>query len=376
MKNLRLLSFITTLFLMSSMGNTYAQLQSGYHYKIKNAYRLIPIGEEKLGKTRELVIKYQTNDTIKTSTNIDLLEAEYRIPKLLEGNELISIDKIKELDLEPYLLVKYNKIAKTDKSAIIKEINKEYSRWLFPRNLKANLKPSEEKGKENILIVDFWGFKGYNPQNKNDYQKDTNSVYITPSLPIDKSSILYLEINKREKLGDIENYISIPYATWQFGVTTIPIKFRRGGTAIAKEEPLIDAPEDWQPAEQERTISNSTTAAINAGLFFGRKWGRTRFYDGKSRNHNSIGFEIAGFFGPTVVELNDTNSTQFVVQKSSELALSYGLGAMISYRDINLGGYFGKDSIVGSSSKYWYFNNKTWFGIGLGFGIKIFGGKS
>ncbi|SFT51433.1 hypothetical protein SAMN04489724_1092 [Algoriphagus locisalis] len=49
---------------------------------------------------------------------------------------------------------------------------------------------------------------------------------------------------------------------------------------------------------------------------------------------------------------------------------------MASYREINLGFFMGRDAIIGPASENWYFNNKTWIGLGLGFGIKIFGGKS
>ncbi|SFT51449.1 hypothetical protein SAMN04489724_1093 [Algoriphagus locisalis] len=327
MKKSKKILWILLLALLPSL--THAQLESGFHYKIKNNYQILPWTSD-----HPLHLKYKKSIGFQDITlEIPLLEADYHLPKLLEGGELVSIQKVMSTSSsDTVILLKYRKEKYVTEQVAIKEYSrKQYSKWLWPSKLKANITPSEEKGEENILIVDFWGFEQKKKTEGAFQSTDTTSldstqgvVYIDPSFPINKNSYFFLEINRRKTLGDVKKYRSFPYATWEWGVTTIPLKFRNGGEFTAVQERPVDAPNDWQPETVERIVENETSVGINAGLYFGRKWGRNRFYDDKSRNHKSFSFEVAGFFGPTAVGITKNNSTEYQIIESTQLAASYG----------------------------------------------------
>lgn len=156
-------------------------------------------------------------------------------------------------------------------------------------------------------------------------------------------------------MGVPTNYISLSYATWEVGATTIPFKYRFGN--------------------KKDTIPNDASTSVNAGIYIGRKWGATRYYEDKNRTTNSWAFTFGGFISPTVIALSPDNTKKKVSAKSNEFGISYGIALLTSYRDINFGILTGLETPLSGDSKYWVYANKPWIGFGIGYKLGIFGGK-
>jgi hypothetical protein len=235
--------------------------------------------------------------------------------------------------------------------------------WRKSQKVNAGLVPSSIKGKENLLVINFWS------NEDPDFDLEDPSL-IDSKFELNSSSFFFIELEKRKTLGSPNLYQSIPYRTWEVGVTTIPFKIRNGGTIKVTE----NANGELLPDPQNKVISDQILAGVNAGIYFGRKWGNTRFYSDPKENHNSWSITTAAFLGPTVIEINNENSTVAEVTKSSNLGWSFGGAGILSYRGINLGAYLGWDFLGDPSlGKTWYFNGKPWIGFGIGYKIKMLG---
>lgn len=209
------------------------------------------------------------------------------------------------------------------------------------RVLKANLLQDEKK---NIIKVDFWGVGNYS--NVDFY-----------GLVVDSSHYFYFELPVKRRAGDVTKYISIPYATWEFGVTTIPFKYRFGNRST----------------DSLTAIPNETTVDVNAGIYVGRKWGRTRFFSDKSRTSNSLSYTFGMFASPMVIVLGPKTSHQKVSRESNELGIGTGLALMVAYRDINVGILGGFDIPVTGESSKWIYSTQPWIGFGIGYKLALLG---
>ena len=292
MKQLKIL-MATIFFVALSSSDSFSQLQSGFHYRIKenSNYKI-----------------FYTSDSAKSKSEV-------------------HIDK----------------------------------RFREDQTVKAGLIPSELKGKENLLVINFWPIK--DPL----YDEQDPSL-IDSKFELNSSSFFFIETTKRNNLGTPNYYRSIPYRTWETGVTTIPLKIRMGGDVN------IQSKYDGSDTTFTRTIQNETLASINAGMYFGHKWGRTKFYSKKENNHNTGAFTLAGFFGPTAISINDKNTTVSGTPESTQLGLSFGAVGIFSYRGINLGVFYGYDFLANQAlADIWYYNGKPWIGFGIGYKIKMLG---
>jgi len=215
----------------------------------------------------------------------------------------------------------------------------ERTKKIYGNPLKANIKQDKEK-----LSIEFWGLvKAKDPADG--YNEYVNSQ--------DKIDQFYLKIDQRKILSDVTRYLSIPWNAWEVGVTTVPFKYHYGS--------------------KDAGIPNDASVNINAGVYFGKKWGRTRFYISKDPT-NSFAVTFAGFISPTVIAISGDNTSPKATVKSNEIGLSPGLALLVSKQDFNIGILGGWDLGLSDASKAWYYNNKFWIGFGIGYKLAILNG--
>lgn len=215
---------------------------------------------------------------------------------------------------------------------------------IAPENtfLKANIIPDPKiPGK---LKIDFWGFSKDNHTGEDEYVNSS-----------DNADSFYTEVATRTTLT-VSSFKSIPYSTWELGVTTIPFKLR----FKHQINDTLQAP-------------NDVSTAINGGLYIGRKWGRTRFYSDNTPV-STISVTAAGFIGPTLIAVAPENTFPKAKVKSNELGISTGLGVQLSKADINIGVFGGCDFKTSSAGKDWYYSNRFWVGFGIGYKLAILNG--
>jgi len=140
--------------------------------------------------------------------------------------------------------------------------------------LKANVKQVSD-----TLKLDFWRIIPDTDDCKTQPDK------VNSSHPLGKRYFYHL-IVKRDFVSDPTDFVSLQYATWETGLTTIPFKYRFG-------------------KKGDENIANDASTSVNAGIYVGKKWGRTRFYQDKDRSTNSVSFTAAIFVSPTVIALSD-----------------------------------------------------------------------
>ena len=212
------------------------------------------------------------------------------------------------------------------------------------KKLKANITQDNA-----TLKLDFWAIKPITDK------YNGSATIINSSDVLGSSSYYYLSIDKRMSMSKPTSYISLSYATWEVGATVIPFKYRFGS--------------------KKDTIPNDGSTNINAGIYVGRKWGATRYYEDKNRMTNSWAFTLGGFISPTVIALSPDNTKKEVTTKSNEFGLSYGLAFLTSYRDINFGVLTGIETPLSGDARHWIYANRPWLGFGIGYKLGIFGGK-
>lgn len=271
----------------ASVTRASAQLQSGFHYKIKNGYR--------------------ANDN--------------KAPGIY-----------------------YGKVIKGDTTR-----RSPKQRMLDTDVLNANVK---QKG--DTLLLDFWNFAA-----NLDAPASPRHKYVSPNDSVGKHGkvtyLYFMQITPRDIISQPVTYISLPYATTEVGVATVPFKFRRGNTS--------------------KIVSNQLLSDISLGPYIGRKWGRTRFYADKERNHNSAALTLAFMASPTIISIDSTNTRGEVKTKSDEMGITTAIAAMYAYRDVNIGLYLGTDNPVTGKSGRWAYASKPWIGFGIGYKVKILGAK-
>ncbi len=213
------------------------------------------------------------------------------------------------------------------------------AKFIKGKPLKAALK-ADSMG---IVKIDFWGFKEGNCPAQESSQVNCS----------DDAGKYFFQIKKRNTLKEIVEYESIPYAVLEVGAVTIPFKYWKG--------------RDGNP--------NNTSTDFNAGVYLGRKWGRQRFYYDKDKNHKSVALTLAIFSGPSKIDITKDNITDTLKFKkaSSQLNLSVGTGAMLSYRSFNIGVFSGYDIPLTTEARNWQYANKRWIGFGVGYSINLLG---
>lgn len=201
------------------------------------------------------------------------------------------------------------------------------------------------------LLVNFWPITG-------DTELAIQPTYVNSTDvlgTVKTGGYYYIQIPVRTKMSDHDLFFSIPYSTWEAGLLTVPFKYRFG--------------------HRSATVANQLSSGINAGVYVGRKWGRTRFFADTGRKSNSWAFMLAGVFTPTVIAIDSTNTDKQVKITSSELGMSLGGAALLSFKDLNVGVVGGWDLPVTGESDKWIYANKFWLGFGIGYTLGGFGPK-
>lgn len=219
-------------------------------------------------------------------------------------------------------------------------IKKSFNR-IFKNNLKANIFQTED----GILKVDIWGITG------NDSASGLDQ-YVNSQDDLSEEYYYFIHLPKRNRMNNAVSYLSLKYATWEYGLTTVPYKYFSGN--------------------QNDSIPNLAIKDFNAGLYIGRKWGRTRFYYDKNMKHHSMSYMTTTFLSPTLISLTPETTNIKNYRSGTELGLTFGFGLMASYRDINLGLLGGWDIPMSPAGRNWNYYKEFWIGMGLGYKLNIF----
>lgn len=133
---------------------------------------------------------------------------------------------------------------------------------------------------------------------------------------------------------------------------------------------IFTTPFKVRPA-QENVKQSATSSLKNASLNFSLitlKWDRY-FYNNTQSKYN---FSAGIFVGPNVEELNAENTDGQITIKSSQLFMSTGLSLIFSYNGVAFTIIpLGFDIGTTTDSKKFIYNEKNWFGIGIGIDSKL-----
>lgn len=184
----------------------------------------------------------------------------------------------------------------------------------------------------------------------------------------DSATDLYFRIIHKTLMRQSIYFLPYHYATWDYGTLTVPYRYR----LPPKNKYIFTT----TGKDSTAPAPSASDASISLSLYFGRKWGRTRYYEDPSMSHNTLSSEVAVITGPTLVTLSasnvDTLSTFTGKKKgyiysgpSSIVAWSFGLGGMVQIRTINIGAFAGFD-IPLSANTGWVYARHLWVGFGIG----------
>jgi hypothetical protein len=217
--------------------------------------------------------------------------------------------------------------------------------------LKAALSQKDESGK---VYISFRGI-GQQP----DYCEYDD---ITKRL---KPGEFYYQIPQTHIRSDINSSITVNYATTDLGIVTIPFKYH------------------YRFTKNSVHVPDNGSANLNAGLYVGRRWGRTKFYTDKRKTKDAGAVLLGGFIGPTIIKLRQsdaypTNNTTLLNQlqnKTYQLGFSTGFMGAYCYKDFNIGGFLGFDFGLNPLGRLWYYSGKPVYGIGFGYRLATLGKK-
>ena len=174
--------------------------------------------------------------------------------------------------------------------------------------------------------------------------------------PNDTLGVYYMKIQSKVNVTDYNYYISRRYAAWDIGALTVPLKWVLANSAVSYGNLLTN---------------------INAGVYFGREWGSTRFYINSSKNYNPLSVILSGFVNTTSLTLTtaNTNNSLATGQTSvSVFGISYGGGIQLGVHNIDIAFLAGADIPISQGTDFnWEYYNKLWVGIGISYNVGIFG---
>ena len=192
----------------------------------------------------------------------------------------------------------------------------------------------------------------------------------TPITSSDSASNFYLQINNRATAGQRTSYISLAYGAVQYGAVVIPYKYRFRNNRPTGGGLLANTKLDTTVSSRNNSES---TQAFNVAVFIGKQWGRTQFFYDASKTHNTVGFMLAAFAGPSLITLNANNVNRFTNLNNypaSQIAFSTGGSASVQWRSFNFGLFYGWDIPVERSP--WIYRYKGWMGFGIGYSLGMF----
>ncbi len=181
-------------------------------------------------------------------------------------------------------------------------------------------------------------------------------------------NIQYYLVDKYDRDGDYRlelknrEYVSYRTSSFDLGPIVIPFKFR----------PNIK----FGAATVGQKISND----VNLGLFMAYSRGkyRLRREGDVYKDISRFKWNAGGFVDFGTITL-DTNSTSIFAEEPFEskqtapvFLVSAGVGATVSFLDINAGLFIGWDYAIGDYARRWNYNHKAWIGIGFGYNLSNF----
>ncbi len=181
-------------------------------------------------------------------------------------------------------------------------------------------------------------------------------------------------VEKYQNDGDyffkLENrqYISLRYQSIEIGALTVPFKFRPG----------------YYVSDKNIRVNSQFTADINIGTYIGYTVGKLKYTYTKNVDSapRKKQFSTGPFFTFSRVEI-DSLSTITASKplrdgiKKGIATFSPGWGFMGSIYDIRVGFFIGTDVAMSSLGRKWIYNNRPWFGFGVGYNLALIwgGGK-
>jgi hypothetical protein len=159
------------------------------------------------------------------------------------------------------------------------------------------------------------------------------------------------------------------FGTWDYGTATVPFRYR-----FAPSKSTIIS----QSGNANSAISapSESDATLGLGIYFGRKWGDTWFYEDPSKTTNTVSIEITLITGPTLIPLSLSNvdsSSKYVgylhgynyTGPTNIIAWSVAPGMVFQWKTINFGLYGGIELPL-ARKVAWVYADKLWLGFGIG----------
>jgi hypothetical protein len=189
-----------------------------------------------------------------------------------------------------------------------------------------------------------------------------------PINELDSAANFYFKIIHKNLVRQSIFYLPYHYASWDYGTLTAPFRYR-----FAPKGKYIFT---QSGKDSTATSLSESDASLSVSLYFGRKWGRTRYYEDPTQSHNTLSFEPVVITGPTLIAMSlsnvDSNSkyaganTGYTYTGPANiLAWSLGVGGVVQWRTINVGLFAGKDYPLVRGTG-WIYANKIWLGFGIG----------
>jgi hypothetical protein len=184
----------------------------------------------------------------------------------------------------------------------------------------------------------------------------------------DSAANFYFKIIHKSLVRQSIFFLPYHYGAYDYGTLTVPFRYR-----FAPKNKLIFT---QSGKDSFATAPSASDAAISLAVYFGRKWGRTRFYENSSQSHNTFSFEPVVITGPTLIPMSISNvdsNSRYVSAKTAYVYIgpnniiswSVGLGAVLEWKTINIGVFAGKDFPLVANTG-WIYARKTWIGFGIG----------
>ena len=189
------------------------------------------------------------------------------------------------------------------------------------------------------------------------------NFWLEPNYYADQSVRDKSDINPNEKYYAIlknRQSLVLPFTLWEMSAMTVPFKYHR------------------QIEQEGVTVDPQMTSDWNANLYVGYRMGTLKYvydkYEGMKQRSSSLA--LGGFVGLSsrTIDSAATSLHEEPLAKSMSVpVLSYGGAVVFDIRDVKLGVFAGMDNGIGESGDRWNFDNRLWFGIGLGYQLALLG---
>lgn len=204
--------------------------------------------------------------------------------------------------------------------------------------------------------IQFKNAKGYATLKVD--EKDKSKLHINYWLgdKYDPKKDYYIKLKNRQSA-------KFWYNTIEGGALTIPFKYRPSFEKNGKE------------------IEEQFNADLNVGMYIGYSFGRVTYMYRQLEETKPTDWKVS--IGPflsvstTKIDSLTTSGADAPLTREVEIAtVSPGIGLMTSISNFRFGVFVGKDIAFGKTGKKWNYNNKIWFGFGIGYNLGLIWGKN